>query len=585
MTRLLFNDHNRPQGKIYVLTGAVGYGKTSFVKYMGTVKLPQMISKQTGNPEKLLFVYYDVLSGRIQKEQALINIVTDFISRLKDALYLRKDSAFNGKYDFARNFTKLHGQIDPTNSDLENAIANATLNELVDFAYESKAYDTIFFVIDNIDECNIEVKQAADQFCSSLRDICQGKTGTVKTCILVPMREYTQKNHFFSTNHYFTKEMPPPKLREIVKKRLLAIKLHIAGKVGPVSHSIEIRVPNTSVEKRFTTRRITVTPQGAASFLSEVIGLIDTHEERHMREFLTNISNNNLKILIKTVYYLFHSCKLDYFPLFERVFDNGQQHSSGKPLFPIPLLIESLMSIHYPYFDKKSSIVINLFDCETLWRGDFRNTLAVPRVLYYLKNRNAAQAAEMYEDFSSISYDHATLVKALRVAFKAGLVMSDVGASPDDLSNFSTVRLSNAGSYYLSTIIGDVRYLHMVSEACPMPIDYIVPISEKYHYTYNQQSNQSIFRVNLKASKESVRRFVDFIQAEEEAEWSQIERLQKIDRDDFLARFGPHFEGSPMPIYSMLQIRTMRQWKGKGFNWNFASATSGGISSSTKDAR
>lgn len=550
MVSKIFNDHNNPGNKIYLLSADVGYGKTSFVKHIGIEMLPQI------HREKFLFVYLDLHTFGIffENDLAVIEgkIEKSFLERMILSLYSDDLSMFPTLSDLAKAYCAYVGELNVAIDMALRLLKEASLPEMVNFIKSKCGFTHCLFSIDNIDEGSKSIKQVADGFCRRLLGICHAKKSNVNVCIMLPVRKYTMK--FYDTKHYFVREMPPPPIGSIVVKRILSMGHYVENNFKESSHSVNF-IPKSSGVRRgrnkSISKTITITPRRAVKFFELVVKIIDKEDGEVVRDFISKISNNNLKILIKAIYYIFHSCKLSYSPLFQKVF--GGVLDEKEKLFSFPIIIECLMSVHYPFYDKSASIIKNIFNCsDQNAGGDYKSTLIMPRIMLYLLNYKSVGKEKIIGDFIKIKYDEDIINKALEYGFDCGIFSSECGMSYSDVAFGNEVYITGAGRFYIYSIISDPRYLHFISEDVLMDEDKIVQINKKYRSMMNHDGELIGYSVNKDLSIRSINLFISFLEDEERNEWNKISD-EFNNKEEFLSRYGVHAFGGTINISEYLR--------------------------------
>lgn len=559
MVDLLFFDHNLPEGKIYVLTGDVGTGKTTFIKYLCEKKI------RVKYKENLLFVYMDMFSSMVSEATSFSDVEISFLEKLKSQIWSANNSKFRGPLDFAKFYLKKNGIDNVSIQDIismSETISRMSLSNFLNFILGSCEFTHVIFVIDNIDEGNFYKKTAGGEFARYLKGVCSDAASSAKTCIILPARTYT-RNEFFSTDHYFCKKMPQPPASAIIAKRIYAMRNRFSQYIKNKSHSVEIYRQDKHGQKKFVTaKNVRISPETAHAFLMEVLKILDLTQERPARYMLLCISNKNMKILMKIVYYLFHSCKLNYLPIFQMVFGGARMAErvgcGEESIFPIHLIIECLMAIHYPFYDKDASPIANIFNADISTNvNDYRNTLVISRIMFFLKRRPSVEYEEILKEFYLIGYDTFSIRQALNVLLKYGLVEIDVGYTIEHVRDNSKIKVSMSGEFYVNCIFTQVRYIELVVADIVMPKKFVIPLNE-IHPSNNADSKYPAAIVKSKI-RQAVRNFVAFLRLEEEREWEVVKSKSHLDRLNFMAKFGPP-GGQPVSIADCLTQAISRQW-------------------------
>ncbi len=276
-------------------------------------------------------------------------------------------------------------------------------------------------------------------------------------------------------------------------------------------------------------------------------------------EFVERVSADNLKLVTRNTYNIFHSCKLNLPELVQFIYtpeDNPSYYELLKRLesssFGPPLIYDLSMAIHFPFFDTEASCIPNLFNLSNSTAiNDFRNTYGLPRLLCYLYNNEEISFADMFSALTAIGYSDEYIKKAIQISLDYCLINTEFGVKLDDLNNDTMLSLSSSGIFMLESSICDKRYLSYVCEDTPMDNEYVVEIKEKY----TPGSSAS----NIQNRKKAEDNFVKFLVKEDNRELSDVINKRKWDRHSFLRDFSMFLDGQPVPISKYISRRISEQ--------------------------
>ena len=282
---------------------------------------------------------------------------------------------------------------------------------------------------------------------------------------------------------------------------------------------------------------VIVTKRHACQFLKDLVDEVFEKEVEFVG-FLRDLSDGNLKILVNNVYYLIHSCKLPLAPLFIRRFTPGEAIESKEMEMLLPFWVgcECLMAIHYPFYDVKNSLIMNIFNAaSTRAPNTYQNTLVIPRIICILVNFGSLRYGSLVERLQRAGYSLPFIQAGFDKCMHYGLIDSSHGIKRKDFSNETLVKPSEAARCYITTLMVSPTYLQFVCEDTPMPKEHVVKIHDKY-------LTQSSYGNKLKRM-EGAQKMVRFIEQEEALEREEVLGNRRIDEQSFLFEMSLHDRG------------------------------------------
>ena len=505
----LFPTEGDENVKLSYLTAKVGNGKTCLCRYIKGEKSPLY--------EDTICIYIDTWSHRtindsifrdtilkVLKEKEIVKNKAEFCNRIFE------NQGFTGKYKLSM-------------SDQLDRYETITARELIDYIDSLSGYHKVLITIDNIDECDKELIENSRDFAIKLKTSCGSKK---KYGILIPARGHTAKK-YFDQKIFADNQLPPMDPIAIIRSHFLNFKDIIQQETKNYSQKIEY--PKTNDGRYSTPPNITIsiTPATVIYFIDLLLKTLD--KEPAFWKLLLILANGNYRRLVCFCYNFIHSCKLPLVPLFNRVWNplltDVQQNN-----IPFNLGLETLLAIHYPFYDVEASHIVNVFNLKSSHQsGDFQNSLATPRVLCYLKNKKEQDLSEIKNYFKNYSYDNIVINDVIEKCFGEGLIDSEHGNYVKDLSDESRIKLSTIGHFYLDVLICNDTYLSFMTDDIPMPIPYQFTILDKYE---KSSDNRETFP---KIIEQYTDKLIHFVEMEEKAEKILLES-RGYSYNDFLSQ-------------------------------------------------
>jgi hypothetical protein len=555
---LIFINNNTSFVQTHLLIGNVGAGKTSFVRYITTMNVPSStlgIYLNTWN----IFEGTSNINKRLEES---------FISATENAV-IKTKNFYSSPLEYYYDIYRSRGLTIPEKPSLEeqliinnNISEKSSMKTVVDYLLWSDKFDRILIVIDNLDENSSEAFNASMAFRTDLESFFNIKNLNKQVVIILPIREFTA-NTYHDTNIHHPIQLPRFKNESLVViKKVEELKDEIEKIAGEIRYDVSYSFAGSSLQNR----RIEICNKNIIEFVKMITMILLPSRNSELDEkasheieffkMLTELSSGNYKILIEAMYSLFHSCKLEIIPLFQRVFTPNQATDARqwKALIPFDKVCDCLMSIHYPFYDVKTSCIMNVFNAGLSAEiNEYQNTLVVTRLIYLLSNlksdNNKITKKALIEKYEQYGYAEEHVSKALEKCMSYGLLSTNCGFRFDHLGDTTEISCSNTANFYIKVIF-DPNYLQYVCEDTPMPKKFIIPLEEKYvqpcHMNCPRRMGGSSFecskecvctRGNKQKRLEGVTKLIQFIKEEEERERVQIiNRGQRV--DDFYYEFS-----------------------------------------------
>ncbi|MFX0208210.1 MAG: hypothetical protein ACFFDT_19655 [Candidatus Hodarchaeota archaeon] len=521
MCRILFSTHSNATGKIYVLDGTVGSGKSCLVRYIIQDLLPNI------HPG-LLAIYIDTWNIFRDKGKERETLETAFLDAVERAVTSESSNLFARQREYFSAALNTLGYENLTEVQIFEMGRKLSVSDAIRFLLDLQKVTHLFIVIDNIDENSHDAIEQGKGFALTLANLVRQNRTKVAT-ILIPLREYCA-NRFYDTERFAHKVLPTISEADVMRKRFEQLRDVINSSAKEFSHEVSYaRYLDAKSGPKVQSMKITVTKNGACDFLQSLIDDVFSIKEPEVLNLLRKLGAGNLKILIGNSYNLFHSVKLPLIPLFERVFIPSEaiEAKDYHNLLPLEVTIECLLAIHYPFYDTNASHLLNLFNAtSSTVPNDFQNVLVIPRIVYTLLNSGGISYDLLNEKLRDWGYPEPLVKKALAKCLHYGLVNSNHGNQIEHFGPDTVLSATSAADCYLNTLIYEPSYLQYICEDTPMPDKYLIPITDKY---LSQASTGSkVLRL------EGVKKFINFIEKVEMLERNHVLRQHKIDEQTFL---------------------------------------------------
>jgi hypothetical protein len=521
---LFFSTHLNPTGKVYVLQGPVGAGKTSFVRYLTDRVIPARHKNALSVYIDSWQLFTDDGTETAALHKACSRAIENSVTRGPGALFSNQQEFFSAALNFLGYSNLSHSGIFELGRKLE-------IPDVLKYLFLKTPITHFLFAVDNIDESSLAAIQAGRGFVTELAHLCREYSGGQKSsCVLLPVREYTA-NKFSDTDRFAHKELPPIDEATIISAKLEQARSSIDSIASEFSGEVSftMNIPG-SRDQSIRAAQITIKKEAICSFLQELAEEI-VKKDHEMLSLLRKLSAGNLKILVGNVYNMLHSTKLPLTELFQRRFIPDEAPELRRPLSNSPLkggrAFECLLAIHYPFYDVAASHLMNVFNVvSSKAPNDFRNTLTIPRLLCLLLNGGRQPKRDIVAKFSEVGYSEKYVEAAIRKCLNYGLISSDHGFDVEHFQSNTVLWLSTAGEAYLETLIIEPSYLQYVCEDTPMPDQYCIPITTKYRHNRSHGSVEQRLR--------SILSMIAFLQEEEKMEHQSVVIDKRVDEGGFL---------------------------------------------------
>ncbi|MDH5561890.1 MAG: hypothetical protein OEY59_13655 [Deltaproteobacteria bacterium] len=537
----LFSTHQNPTGKVYIVEGNVGSGKSSLCKYWQ--KKHEELSG-----DNALVIILDVWPTEEDDEINHPELTEMFIESVFDSLSLKK--FFETKADFFKSVLSSMGFNGLSQDILLKMSKELSSNDIVDFLVFTEVIAKVLIVIDNIDETSQATIKSCRNFALQVSKKSR-RHGTKPFSIVMPMRQYT-RTRYFDQEHFAHIELPSVSISEIVNSKLEQATDTFASITREYSQQISY-VKTKYPKKEIYGLTVRVTPEKSCYFFQQMSKVVLSSKEQSFLDLITSLSNSNLKILIGNMYNFIHSCKLPLTQLFEKSFV-PPEHLKKKD-FPeaisFTLGLECLMNIHYPFYDVNASHIINLFNVVSSdASNDYKNSLCISRLLCFLLNNSDQKYESVISRMDFFGYTSFYTNAAIDKCFTYGLIKSDYGRKHSHLTKKSSIAATNIAKLYIYDLLY-TRYLQYVSEDTFMEEEYIVPVIEKYFDDCVANSSDL-----LKNRKKSEEKFIKFLQKEEDFEKKYISNTINYNWDDFLSEFGITYDNKYLSISDFIKAKS-----------------------------
>lgn len=490
-----FTTNGAADESIYLLLGKKGVGKTMLLYNFYTKAIKGQID---GLSKSDLVIYLDLRDLRSNPQ---------FISTMPSSLM---DHLFYWIYEHSSSHRKYLA--DPAHAkkicDLYKHFSDQTVcARILDHKEEALRFlfgwlkskgTKVFLIVDNLDDFTRGSIITIFDLCHRLKT-----EYSVKSCLA--LRDYWNPNVLrIDDKPVCTITLPPPNVYEIVKKRIYTID-H-----GKISHGLEFTYKGMQIE---------LTTKDLLDMFNHIIEELSSPEYQDLYNKLHRLTNFNTREFLINIYHYFHSPYLFSTPNFTsalvtKIVERDPEYQPDPPReLRLHDFIQNCMAIHSLCYDPDNSIIFNLFHHKYTYPNgySYRNVLIFVRILQILgAHDEKIDKTYVVENLCAVGYSESAILNALDRLLKASLVESVDGIDANDIE---TVKLSIKGRLYLDEVIGEYTYLLFISDAVPMEEQYRIPITRKF-------GNEAIIfqRGNLSLKHESVRKFIEFVRTNEEAE-------------------------------------------------------------------
>jgi hypothetical protein len=458
-----------PQGKLILLLGGVGAGKTTFLhRFFRVVLEPE---------DKLVWFYVDCKEAPIDAENIetfiFREMLEDFDRRYRVPL---KDVIEKGGLS----------TLEPTYKDLVSLFAILRMH----------GYSTAM-ILDNVDQQqHVSVKLQEQTILEAER-----LSKALRTVQILSLREET----FFRSSQrgvldaYSVKRfnIPPPAFSNVVEKRLNYVIQLLESSEEKLEEVMKIEAPSESDRRRM------------ASFLKIIRDNVGFRGPAHkgISNFITSISKGNMRLAL--------DCFDDFLSSGNTKVDEmlGGYEATGSYTIPYHAFVKSVALADRRYFSGDASKLMNLFSMNTNYTNSHFLKLRILR--YANENRQIeSEAGRGMIDINSVKAEGERVgigVNAIedslaRLAYFK-LIECEGGRSPDQAKFFG---LTPTGEYYLVALVARFAYLDLVWQDTPIADDFLA-----HSLSYLMDERDVAVRL------ERVDKFIKYLSNQELLEYSQ----------------------------------------------------------------
>jgi hypothetical protein len=442
LENLVNNSHQSSSSPVTLVIGAVGSGKSTYLKHFELIEGTSILSDKKchwiyidfekmgigGNPRQ--FIYNSLKEYLLENHS---HNPIDYDTIIKPVYNIEVEKLLRGPYG------NLKG---------DNIKTEEKLNELIDLdfkavePYVEKLLTYIsnkqlcIIVLDNIDlyeDESLEVSVFSEGIALSKK---------IKSNIIVSIRDTTYVKHRNEAtfNAYELKKLwlDPPPFKEVLSKRLLLARQILKGKQANVilHNNTTLVIPDLSIFFDIV----------QSSLLNEINGkFIESLSDGNIRRGLILINNflssGHVRADLAIKNYLSQN---DFFS------------------FPLHEVFKGAVLGHWKFYREDRAEVINLFDAKL-------NSKTLQLIRVYLIHFLLIRAKEydkvntpvklIIDTFSKIGISENLLIQTLQLLLRNNLVKS---SSSENISQTSSISISQSGSYYLGTMANRFEYLESI---------------------------------------------------------------------------------------------------------------------------
>lgn len=541
---LLFSTHGNPAGKVFVLEGGVGSGKTCLVRYFTHAILPKVLPGA-------LAIRIDAWNMFYKEGEEKETLEAAFLEALENAVLNGIQQLFSNQKDYYTAVLTKLGYKKLTDKQVFDLGRRLSVSDVVKFLLDLPQVTHLLVIIDNIDESSNAAIMQGHIFALALARLCR-QNSIKPTSVLITLREYIS-NRFFDTEKFAYAKLPSIDEVGVVTRRLEQLRDIITSISKDFKYQISYtRYVESIKQYQAQTLNITVTKKNTYSFLKDLTGDLLSSKETAVLTLLRELSAGNMKILIGNFYNLLQSVKLPLLPLFERVFipKTALELRNSRTLIPLDLVIECLLAIHYPFYDVGASNLINIFNTvSSTTPNDFQNILIIPRILYTLSNNRGMPYEVLKRKFEDWGYSKSYLEQGLDKCLGHGLIHISSGNEFKHIALDTTISPTSSAKCYLDLLIFEPSYLQYVCEDTPMPAELRVPIIDKYHSVASTG--------NKKLRLQGVEKLISLIERAEILERNQVVVQNQFAENAFLAEASLLQNGKSVWMNQALKDKTL----------------------------
>ncbi|MFP4547125.1 MAG: hypothetical protein ACLFQM_03265, partial [Fidelibacterota bacterium] len=439
-----------------LLVGDVGVGKSTFIDYLRMVEASNIfesaISFKVDLGQKTILSYdlknaiinvikqqlYDEYNIDIEEDNFVRNCYFNELNNFKKSVRVKR------LYDINKN-KALEKEIEFLTKKVEDEIEH--LKNSLTYICKNQQKQIITF-IDNCDQ-----RSDKDQETGFL--IAQEFASSWPMTVFISLRPETfhrTKRESGALSGYHTKAftIPPPRIDEVLKKRLKFAQKITSGKIALSTLKSHNNFPKLHI-------------------LLEIL-LYSLDNNNDLLNFLNNVSNENVRKSIEIIKKFLGSGHVDM----EKILDTYNR--SGDYLIPLHELLRSVIFSDNVYYSPLNSDIINVFDIRHPKSNEHFLLLILTALLdnYSKNNRNGGfiSISETYSYLEGLGYLPEQIDSVLNFAYTKKLFeISKKGDILDIESPDLKIRATNLAVYHLKCLVCSFTYID------PMIVD--TPILDK----------------------------------------------------------------------------------------------------------
>ena len=454
----------RPSGgQLQIIQGAVGSGKSLFMRRYKEVLLPEKLSALT----RWAFVDFNVSPAELARAEGwLCRSFIEAFEGENPGIDLYSAGVLRGL--FSRNLVRRKGYYEELNrissekAALERAADLAKWREdpeetargIADYILGSR-HELLIVVMDNVDR--LDLKNQLDAF-----QITLWFMGLTRCFIILQMRDETYERYknrppldTFRTGITF--HITPPRFIDVVKRRL--------------ELSLEYLEANAQSTQRYaveTGLRVSYPKSEIAEFMRLLYAeLFD--RKRNVSRLMEAIAGWDVRRALEMFVSMVTSGHFSETVITSKLLSRGQASISEY------LLLRILMRTEYRFFSDHSGFVSNIFGCNPDW--DKPDNFLLVEILYFLalnRKKVGQIGLEGYftceavaSELQHYGYTSADVLRALNVLLGWKLIGAD-HMNFSEVASDDSVRVLASGYMHVRILAGRIEYLYGVLPTTPI---------------------------------------------------------------------------------------------------------------------
>ncbi|EFV77948.1 hypothetical protein HMPREF1013_01819 [Bacillus sp. 2_A_57_CT2] len=497
---------DQQNGAVFVLVGGVGAGKSTFVEHFYNFELDET------NRKDLIWINFNFLDFTKAPDKVDEFITEEIIKVLKSDKYknleLEKwetlEKMYSGEIEQLKQSLPPHLR---SKEDVVSEKAWAFIEEQKKEHYESyleKQFafiketlnKKICFVFDNTDQKHFEEQNS----------VLMNAFKRAKRYGIIIITSLRLENYFlikdrppFDAYHFFTFRIEPPKLKELLYKRLQASKNYSTGMFNIDYNGKVIKVP---VEK----------------FVNLLSNTFETsNSDNQVEELFESVSGGNMRrglILFKKYIQSGHNRLYEKINLIKNI-DNAKVEFNEA--------FDSLVRGDNVYYSSLDTAIENLFLIED---DGFYSHFTKIYLLKFLYERYSSKINDgyvllddLYEKFTPCFSNYEKMIEILKMMLKNFLIESDYGER-DKWFTTKSVKISFLGQYYIESILVNWNYYKYILIDTPITNPSVYKILNS-----NFQKIEKIYNHNAKTKKivENIEIFLEYLHACEQEDYALLD--------------------------------------------------------------